>query len=373
MKIFYFANMRLPTEKAHGVQIMKMCEGLARAGGEVELIVPTRINPQSGDPFAFYRVERNFKLRKLWCVDFLALPFLKALGFWLQGIGFLKVAALFSIFRKFDVCYTRDVILAAFLPRRGAKLVYEVHSMPESGLSLHKRAWARAGLIVVISEGLLRALMAQGVAADKILLARDAVDLAQFQIQKSKEECRVVLHLPQDKKLVVYTGHLYKWKGADALAMAAAYLPTSVAVYLVGGTSEDIKSFKQKYQFPNLHIVGWQEQAMIPLWLHAADILVLPNSAAEKIGAEYTSPLKLFEYMASGTPIAASDVPALREVLTEKEAIFFKPDDERSLADAITRGLHNEVFANGLAVAALDKVREYTWDKRAKVILGRIS
>ncbi len=372
MKISYFANIRLPTEKAHGVQIMKMCESFARVGADVELIVPRRINPLGGDPFGFYRVERNFMIRKLWCVDFLALPFLKTLGFWLQGISFAKAAALFNIFRKFDICYTRDALLAAFLPRGGARLVYEVHSMPESGLFLHKRAWQRADLIVAISDGLKQALIARDVASDKILLARDAVDLVQFQIKKSKEECRDALNLPPEKKLVVYTGHLYSWKGTDALAKSAAYLPPDVSVYLVGGTGEDVKSFKQKYQFPNLHIVGWQEQAVIPSWLHAADILVLPNSATEKIGAEYTSPLKLFEYMASGTPIVAANVPALREVLTGKEALFFKPDDERSLADAITRGLHDEVFANALAVAAFHKVGGYTWDKRARAILEKL-
>ena len=54
MKLYYIANARIPTEKAHGVQIMKMCEAFVDAGHEVKLIVPKRKNPIQEDPFAYY-------------------------------------------------------------------------------------------------------------------------------------------------------------------------------------------------------------------------------------------------------------------------------------------------------------------------------
>ena len=67
-KIIYVANIRLPTEKAHGVQIMKMCEALARAGAIVELVVPNRHTHIGGDPFTYYEVEENFIITKLWVI-----------------------------------------------------------------------------------------------------------------------------------------------------------------------------------------------------------------------------------------------------------------------------------------------------------------
>jgi len=298
----------------------------------------------------------------------LNLPFLKWFNFWLETISFIISAKIFLAYKKFDIYYTRDFLVAAFLKRENTKIIYEIHSLPESGIWLHKKAWARADYLVVISEGLRRALLAYGIPAHKIILARDAVDLSMFSIKESKESARAILGLPINKKLVVYTGHLYDWKGASLLAASAEFLP-SVEIFLVGGTRGDLDKFKTLYKFKNLHLIGWQPQVEIPLWLKAADILVLPNSAREKIGSEYTSPLKLFEYMASGTPIIASCVPALEEVLDKSDAIFFEPDNLNSLVQAIESSLADPSKLKKLALSALSKATQFTWGERANLII----
>ena len=61
MKILYLAQIRLPTEKAHGIQIMKTCEAFAEQGAEVVLVVPSHRGDIRQDPFEYYRVKRNFK------------------------------------------------------------------------------------------------------------------------------------------------------------------------------------------------------------------------------------------------------------------------------------------------------------------------
>ncbi len=378
MKLLYIANARIPTEKAHGLQIMKMCEAFADQGIKVELIIPKRINSFKENPFSFYEVRKNFKIQKLPCLDFLWLPFFKTFSFGLESWSFAKAAAIYGFFKKSAIFYTRDALIVFFLSFLGKPVFYEIHVVPQGGLWLHGLVWQKSSGIIAISEGIKKELVNSGINPNKILVARDAVDLAKFQILLSKEQARKELKLPVNKKIAVYTGHLYDWKGAGLLAGAAKILP-DMEIYLVGGTKDDIEKYKLKYQSSllagrqgNLKIVGWQPPQRIPLWLKAADVLVLPNSAKEKIGAEYTSPLKLFEYMASGTPIVASDVPALREVLGTKEAFFFVPDNEESLRQVIQRVFSDYGAAGARSRLAQEKVKEYTWNKRAGIILDFI-
>ena len=92
-KIYYVANIRLPTEKAHGVQIMKMCEAFARRGAVVELVVPNRRTHIAGDPFDYYGVEENFSITRLSVIDSVSLG---RLGFLLETLSF-AISAFFHI------------------------------------------------------------------------------------------------------------------------------------------------------------------------------------------------------------------------------------------------------------------------------------
>lgn len=83
MNIAYLANIRLPTEKAHGVQIMKTCEAFARHGAKITLIVSSRNRTIQQDPFAYYNVKRNFDVRYVYCPE---LFFLGKIGFFLMNI-----------------------------------------------------------------------------------------------------------------------------------------------------------------------------------------------------------------------------------------------------------------------------------------------
>src|SRR5579872_2154839 len=81
MKLIYIANIRLPTEKAHGVHIMLMCQAFAQSGVKVELIVPWRFNPIKTDPYIFYSAKRIFKIRRLFSIDLIPLG---SIGFFIH-------------------------------------------------------------------------------------------------------------------------------------------------------------------------------------------------------------------------------------------------------------------------------------------------
>jgi len=83
--------------------------------------------------------------------------------------------------------------------------------------------------------------------------------------------------------------------------------------------------------------------------------------------------MKLFEYMASGTPIIASDVPSLREVLSVESAVWVCPDDSEELASMISRIFTDGESGTKYAQSALEEVSNYTWEKRAREVLRRIN
>ena len=84
----YIANIRLPTEKAHGIQIVKTCESLVSSDLKVVLVVPTRKNNHKENPFKFYSIKENFSIIKVWCLDLVNLPFFKKIFFWIETLTF---------------------------------------------------------------------------------------------------------------------------------------------------------------------------------------------------------------------------------------------------------------------------------------------
>ncbi len=178
--------------------------------------------------------------------------------------------------------------------------------------------------------------------------------------------------LPQDKKIILYAGsfYLYDWKGVDVLLEVAQKLNAENWLFvLVGGNAKEIKEIQNKYQLENILLVGHQPQNEIPIYLKAADILVLPNKKGFEASEKYTSPLKLFEYMASGRPIVASDLPSIREILNENNAVLVEPNNAKALAEGIKKVLSNPELVDKISQKAYEDVKNYTWGKRVSQIL----
>jgi glycosyltransferase involved in cell wall biosynthesis len=363
MKLLYAANIRIPTPRAHGYQIMKMCERFAAHGLKVELLSSKKKNVLVQDPFVYYGLDRNFSVKKMPAPDFLGRRRGNFFFFWLDYAIFLAAFWFGRYAQRTDIVYTRDYLLSFCVPPE--KLCLEIHDIPRRS-KLFPAAVKRARKIIVITGGLKEELIKRGAVAEKILIAPDAVDLAEFDIDISQEEARKKLDLPPDKKIVLYTGHFYPWKGAGVLAKAAAFLPPEVLVLLVGSTPEGMADFK-KYcgSAHNISFRSFQKRNKMPFYLKAADILVLPNRRGSAISEKYTSPMKMFEYMAAGRPIVASDLPSLREILNKQNAFLVEPDSPQSLANGIKELLSNGVLAKDLADKSLAEVKKYTWQERA--------
>lgn len=376
MKMIYIANARIPTEKAHGWQIMKMCEAFAVSCIDLQLILPARINTRElskVDPFDYYHIGKNFSLKKIKTIDPIFLLHWPA-GFYIkmQSFFFIISLFLFLIFlknKKDFVFYTRDEQLLPLILLFSNKVIWEAHNLP-SNKQCYLKYWRKCNKIITITNGLKNDLIKLGLSSNQILVAPDAVDFDQFlSVEKTKYELRQKLGLPHDKNIVAYTGHLYPWKGVQILAEASSFLSDKELVMIIGGTDRDIADFKEKNKDKNnLLVVGRILQNQVPMYLKAADVLILPNSAKQTISQSYTSPLKLFEYMASGQSIVASDLPSIREVLNDHNAILVEPDNPLKLAEGIKSVLHNDNLRDRISKQSLIDVQKYTWKKRARDI-----
>ncbi len=359
MKLLYVANMRVPTEKAHGAQIFKTCEALAALGVAVELAVTNRHTPISEDPFEYYGVEKRFSLTRLAVPDVVSRG---KVGFWAESLVFGLRARALARRNVPDVIYGRDELALVFTP--GA-VVWEAH---RGAWSLAARIVARrARRIVVISQGLKDFYISKGIPRERIVVAHDGIDLDLFARSTSKEAARQRLGLPTEGQLAMYVGRLDGWKGVDTLLSAADSLPVGLVV--VGGEPAQVEVYRARY--PSVHFPGFRPYRELADNLAAADVLVLPNTGKDEISAHFTSPLKLFAYMAAGKPIVASDLPSIREVIDDESAYFFEADNPASLASAVRRAI-GDPEAPRRAARAKELVSDYSWTLRAQRIRNAI-
>lgn len=371
MAIDYIANVRMPTEKAHGLQIVKMCEAWGDSGGKVVLWAPMRFNHIKADPFEFYGLKRNFEIKKILSFDLLPLGFvLRRLAFWIQNISFAALVSLRTLPRK-GIIFSRDFWSAFFLSILGKRAAYEIHDSPNNHF-ITRYAFKKISKFVVTNNFKAEDIKKRfGVSGRDVLVAPNGVDLDFFNINKTSKECRKVLGLPQDKKIILYSGHLYSWKGADTLLNALVLAERDdVCGIFVGGTDADVAKLRAKAgKNETVIFLGYQEYKKIPYYLCAADVLVLPNTAKEQISFRDTSPIKLFEYMTAGKPIIASDIPSIREIVDETQVIFFKADNAEDLKDKIVLVIDNPENFAAKAGAAKEHSKVFSMAARAKKVL----
>jgi glycosyltransferase involved in cell wall biosynthesis len=169
--------------------------------------------------------------------------------------------------------------------------------------------------------------------------------------------------LAGDEQIIMYTGNLYPRKGSEMLVQAADQLDGHLVV--VGGTDERIEQLQNDYACENVTFVGYVEPSAVPSYQQSADVLVAPYTTA----ALMPSPLKLFEYMAAGSPIVAARIPTISEVLEhEATALLFEPGDRTQFVIATNRLLENPAFGANLAETASKVVEQYSWEQRAQRI-----
>ncbi len=374
MRILYISDSIIPSCTANSINVMKMCNAFSNIGHEVVLLSikrPGSHQKEVENEFDFYGVEPRFEIRKF------HLPLMKfsILLYSLRcAVEILKI--------KPDLVYGRFLRGVWLAARLNFDVVYEMHfpvwKMPRVGRLLFSNLVKNEKLkfLVVISKA-LKEMVEKDISGKEIIVAHDGADL----IGDIKKEVKTILSdQDRNRTKVGYVGHLYPGRGIELILKMATELP-DIDFHIIGGKEEDIKAKKRELKENNVFFHGFIPPYLINDYILGCDILIMPYQRKVAISGDkysdtsrWMSPLKMFEYMASGKPIIASDLPILSEVLEHgRNAVLVAPDDTDGWVRAVRHLINNEKLGERIAQQALIDLRQsYTWKRRAQKVLSDV-
>lgn len=164
---------------------------------------------------------------------------------------------------------------------------------------------------------------------------------------------------------IVYAGSFFGWKGVADLVAAAAELK-GFHIILIGGEPEQIERLRAVLPTTgaSIEILPRLPHTEVMARIAAGCIAVLPNRPDPD--STFTSPIKLFEYMASGCAVVASELPSIREILGPDEAVWFEAGNPASLAAALKAIGSDCARAKTMGERLREKSAGYTWEGRAR-------
>jgi glycosyltransferase involved in cell wall biosynthesis len=370
MKIVVASPLASGSQWAHALNTIKMADGFARLGHDVTLV--TRRDGGQEIPHRELVAMYGIDERLHW--DQLKTGY-AGVDVFRQGFPFSWKAYRVARSLKADLVYGRDFYFPWLCAKVGIDATAESHAPPGTD-SMRFRTLVRASRLprfrmwVTISETLREYYASRGADASKIRVLPDAVDLSMF----LRPGDPGVSPYRSARPKVVYAGHLYDYKGIPTILDAAGRLP-DIEFHLVGGWPEDVDRHRRtadEHRLSNVTFHGLRKYSEVPAYLWHADLLLLPPSG-DHPSAAWTSPVKLGEYLASGTPVISTDIPALRTWLTEVETRFVPPDDGRAMAGAVRELLDDRVRYNSLSVNGAARAQSLSYESRASAICGCVA
>lgn len=383
MKIVLIAPTYLPARRANTIQVMKMAQALVQSGHTLEVLVPesetTGMDTERLSQHDWPALAQQYGLETQFPVQWL--PTKPSWRSYDYGWNAYRRAR--SI--RADLIYTRLPQAAAFSSLLGMPTLFEIHDYPQSTAAQNLfRLFLRgkgAQRLVVITQALagdLKAAFGTQITEPFALVAPDGVDLRRYIALPSPAQARQELGLVE-QFTVGYTGHLYPGRGIELILELGQQLP-HINFLLAGGDPDTVHRWRgivSQRRLSNLTFTGFIPNAEIPRYQAACELLLMPyqNQVAASSGGDisrYLSPMKLFEYLACGRTILASDLPVLREILNPENALLLPPEDLNAWAEAIQIGLQFPKRYSRLASQAQLDAQNYTWTARAKTILKNL-
>jgi len=365
LRLLYAFPEPLPLPRARGLQVAHALTSLDATGAEVLLAYVPVAGLSPFTPLGRDHVDsiKTLPLPRSWPAPLDRIPPFRA---W-HSTRFFALRLWREIDRKKpDLLYIRHLKLAALAAARSdlPPLVYEAHEVFADTASprkkakmaeLERRVMAGSSGIVCNSRATAVRLQERYGPARRLLVLPNGVAPMPEPPEKPWADSR---------RHIVYAGSFFGWKGVDDLILAAKHLP-GYKFTLIGGDDQHIERLRAMLgsDGAEVNLLPRLPQSEVAQHLAAACIAVLPNRPEPD--SAFTSPIKLFEYMAAGCALVVSDLPALHEILEEEDAAWFTPGDSSGLAAALRRLAEAPDDARAMGQHLRVKSAAYTWPARA--------
>lgn len=371
LRALYVGSHPLFTKGASAIHMLKMCQAMANLGIETECLLPGRVKKER--LFEYYSITADFRVTS---ISLATGPARRPLH------GLLSALYARRKRKNYDFVLTRDLIFAYFSTRVfKVPTIYDAHHPPvnwiaEKIIGSFSRSPNLLGMSFN-SDGLRRIYSRLRIAGQKSVVAHNGFDRKAFEGEREVYSLRTRLGLPLDRKIVCYCGNTYKGRGIELLVRTAGRMP-NVLFLVVGGREWDNLFWREMAREAgtgNFRMEGFVAQREVPAYLQASDVLVMPYSSGMTIedgteAGEFTSPIKLFEYMAAAKPIVATGVPSVLEILRPGEnSVVAPPDDEEEFFRMLCLVLEDLPLCERISQGARSDAAEYTWEKRVRKII----
>ena len=382
----FFTRNSLPQPHAHLVQVAHSANAAANLGYSsllvylktkeesrniAELLYPFQIQPAPENLKQFYNIQDELKVAQLpmpWPIDRLKNNFINS------SRVISKYYFPLHILPSTKIVHTRDWNFVKAAIENGIPAIYEHHHHESKQFEPEIVQNPLFQISVTVADPVRESMIQYGMPPEKVIKLHNGFNkLFIVRHPSAAKEWREKLLVDERQHLVVYAGALRKFKGIDLLIDVAKEMP-EVQFVFAGGSSSEVDAYQQQAkdkQVKNVTFLGYVQQEHLPSLLQAADVLAHPHCSGE--AASFTSPLKLFDYMASGTPIVATEIPPLMEFKSSGAiAGWCEPDNPVKFAECLQQVLATHPRKVEGYTDNLEFVRQFSWENRIAKILNHV-
>ena len=366
MRIAYLFNSSTPSSNPSSIQVVNTCSALVALSHRVKLIVPN--TGQKVRLQKFYGINKSPKLIKLKYFN----EFPQGIHYYL--FSFFSIA--YAIFDKTELYITRNIFNLILLNILNKKVIIEIHH------DLHNEGRILKFLckyINVFNKENIVKIVAITNAVKKYLIKNFNIDPNKIEVISSASSLKFKFSNLKKKKFynIGYFGSLDSSKGANfIIKLARKDKLNKYSIY--GGSQYEVSRLKKKGIPNNLKINQSVYYGKLKPIISKMDILLMPSSTKKirsigNIGniVKFTSPLKLFDYLASGKLIITSNVSVFKEILLDgKNCLVVNNFKTANWIKIINKVKFETSKINNIKRNAFKLSKKHTYLKRAEKILN---